>query len=154
MEARATAKHNRNAILQQLQRQGRHHLGLMNVVCQHCRALHWIDEKLTASTRANVLFGSCCRQGKIEVALPHRPPPTLWRLFTGIHAASNNFFANIRKFNSALAFTSMGSDRVDDLPGNGPYVYKIGGQVYHRSGDIAPPPADPAQPDAPPPPPR
>ncbi|KAF8598707.1 hypothetical protein BDV93DRAFT_498541, partial [Ceratobasidium sp. AG-I] len=146
MEARATAKRNRDAIVRRLRGLGRHHLGLMDVVCRHCGAFHWRDEKLSTSTRNNILFGSCCRQGKIEVALPQRPPPTLWRLFTGIHPASDNFFANIRQFNSALAFTSMGSDRIDQQQGNGPYLYKIGGQVYHRSGDLAPEPVnEPAQ---------
>lgn len=121
----------------------------MDVVCRKCGAFHWLDEKLADSTQNNIISGSCCRQGKIKVALPQRPPPTLWRLFTGIHAASNNFFANIQNFNSALAFTSKGSDSVEERPGNSPYVYKIGGQVYHRSGNLEPPLADPAQPNAP-----
>ncbi|KAF8603411.1 hypothetical protein BDV93DRAFT_493320, partial [Ceratobasidium sp. AG-I] len=142
MEARATAKHNRDAIVRQLHGLGRHHLGLMDVVCRHCGAFHSRDEKLSTSTRNNILFGSCCCQGKIEVALPQRPPPTLWRLFTGIHPASDNFFANIWQFNSALAFVSMGSDRIDQQQGNGPYLYKIGGQVYHQSGDLAPEPVN------------
>lgn len=117
----------------------------MNVVCQDCGALHWADEKLKASTRQNIIFGSCCRQGKIQVALPQRPPPTLWRLFTGLHPASDNFFANIRQFNSALAFVSMGSKHVELPAGHGPYLYKIGGEVYHRSGDLAAAPGEPRQ---------
>lgn len=114
----------------------------MNVVCRECQALHWIDEKLSASTRNNTIFGSCCRQGKVEIALPQRPPPTLWRLWTGLHEASDNFFANIRQFNSALAFTSMGSQHVEPQAGHGPYLYKIGGSVYHRSGPLAAEPGE------------
>ncbi|KAF8601303.1 hypothetical protein BDV93DRAFT_585782 [Ceratobasidium sp. AG-I] len=122
----------------------------MDVGCPHCGSFHWRDEKLSSSTRNNILFGSCCHQGKIEVALPQRPPPTLWRLFTGIHPASDNFFSNIWEFDSALAFVSMGSDQVEHQQGHGPYLYKIGGQVYHRSSDLAPEPAQNPDQHAPP----
>ncbi|KAF8600184.1 hypothetical protein BDV93DRAFT_405811, partial [Ceratobasidium sp. AG-I] len=84
-------------------------------------------------------FSTCCRQGLINIALPNRPPPELWQLWTRTHALSRNFFKNIRQFNAALAFTSMGAKHVDDPPpGAGPWVFKIGGEHYHNSGDLQP----------------
>ncbi|EUC59156.1 helitron helicase-like amino-terminal domain protein [Rhizoctonia solani AG-3 Rhs1AP] len=136
-EARETAKNNRNRVVARLKIRGRHNLGAMSVVCPHCGAYHWIDEKKSKSTIASPTFTACCRGGKIELALPKRPPAPLWELFMGEHPLSGNFFQNIRQFNAALAFVSMGTDRVEELPaGRGPYVYKIGGSVYHRSGDL------------------
>jgi len=37
-----------------------HDLGCMDVVCSGCGAFHWMDEKLSASTQNNILFGTCC----------------------------------------------------------------------------------------------
>ncbi|KAL0733578.1 hypothetical protein Bca4012_009788 [Brassica carinata] len=46
---------------------------------------------------------------------------------------------NIRVYNSMLAFTSIGAE-VDKslMSGNGPYTYRIQGQIYHRLGSLLP----------------
>ena len=44
---------------------GRHSLGLMNVSCPHCQALHFAVEKLTTSTRNALKFGMCCLTNQI-----------------------------------------------------------------------------------------
>ncbi|KAF6166110.1 hypothetical protein GIB67_023820 [Kingdonia uniflora] len=41
---------------------GHDFLGQMDVVCMHCSALHWKDEKLSNSSIINPLFGQCCLQ--------------------------------------------------------------------------------------------
>jgi hypothetical protein len=56
---------------------------------------------------------------------------------TGKHQHSSNFMDNIRRFNSALAMTSM-SAKVYNPPGRGVYTYKIHGQMYHRAGTLHP----------------
>lgn len=144
LQARQAAKHARNVVVARLSARGRHNLGAMDVRCTYCHAYHWLDERKKGSAVGTPKFGSCCREGKVEIALPKRPPPLLWQLFTNNHPLSANFFQNIRQFNSALAFVSMGTDRVEEQPpGHGPYVYKIGGSVYHRSGDLEPRPGNP-----------
>ncbi|KAF8595117.1 hypothetical protein BDV93DRAFT_415339, partial [Ceratobasidium sp. AG-I] len=121
----------------------------MTVWCTHCQAFHWKAERLSSSTAAVDKFGSCCRQGKIKIDLPKRPPATLWDLFTRVHPLSQNFFENIRQFNAALAFTSLGTGKPisnEQPPGGGPYIFKIGGEVYHQSADLVPIPNGPNPP--------
>lgn len=48
-----------------------------------------------------------------------------------------HFRANIRAYNNALSFASMGV-KVVDLPGRGPCVFKVNGQTYHRTSHIEP----------------
>jgi hypothetical protein len=132
-------------------------LGEMNVRCPHCGALHWEREKLAGPSRVNrPLFGSCCLQGKICLPHPHPPPPLLHRLLT-VHSHSPNesgafkaraleFRTNIRRYNSALAFVSVGT-RVNDgfvnhanqhIPGAGPYTFRVHGVLHHRIGSLLP----------------
>ncbi|QRW04504.1 ATP-dependent DNA helicase PIF1 [Ceratobasidium sp. AG-Ba] len=138
-EARVVAQDARRQVMVQLERQGRQNLGGMSVQCSYCKALHWDAEKLSKSRANQPVFGSCCKQGKIQLPLTKRPPPELYRLFTGTHAKSANFFANIRSFNSSLAFVSMGfKQREPQPPGPGPWHFKIGGEVYHQTGPLTP----------------
>ena len=64
-------------------------------------------------------------------------PATIKALLHGINAASKSFMTNIRRYNSALAFVSMGAQIVQPT-GRGPYVFRIHGQIYHRSGTLHP----------------
>src|SRR5277367_3404657 len=49
-----------------------------------------------------------------------------------------HFRENIRSYNSAVSFASMGA-KVVDFHGGGPYVYsKVHGQIYHRTIHILP----------------
>ncbi|CAK9299942.1 unnamed protein product [Gordionus sp. m RMFG-2023] len=45
---------------------------------------------------------------------------------------------NIRSYNSAVAFASMGA-KISELTGNGPYCFKVHGQIYHRTSNLYPP---------------
>jgi hypothetical protein len=50
---------------------------------------------------------------------------------------------DIRRYNSALAFVSFadtGGNAARHLPGQGPFVYAIEGQVYHSISSLDPPP--------------
>jgi hypothetical protein len=109
----------------------------MDAVCSTCGTFHWIDEWKSKSTINSPAFTACCWDRKVKLALPKCPPRPLWELFMGQHPLSQSFFQNIRQFNSALAFISMGTDWVEERPaGQGPYVYKIGKSVYHSSGNL------------------
>jgi hypothetical protein len=82
-------------------------LGQMDVVCQHCHALHFDGEKLSKSTRSNKLFGQCCLQGQIQLPPISEPPNTLKSLLWGTSLYSKTFTKDIRQYNAAFAFTSM-----------------------------------------------
>ncbi|QRV78799.1 ATP-dependent DNA helicase PIF1 [Ceratobasidium sp. AG-Ba] len=75
MGARAEAREARRAVVQNLTARGRQNIGGMNVVCQHCGAYHWEEEKLSKSRANNPLFGSCCREGRIQIPLTKTTTP-------------------------------------------------------------------------------
>ena len=62
----------------------------------------------------------------------------------GTDLESRNFRENMRSYNSALAFASMGA-QIDLPPGFGPYCFRIHGQIYHRIGPLHPDPGQRAQ---------
>ncbi|KAF9497060.1 hypothetical protein BDN71DRAFT_1547212 [Pleurotus eryngii] len=87
----------------------RHDLGPMNVLCHHCRALHWNAERTVESTRSSTpQFGTCCNHGKVNLPAPPAPPQVLHNLLQGSDAQCTEFRTNIRAYNMALAFTSLG----------------------------------------------
>ena len=115
----------------------------MNVVCPHCHALHWAAEKLTKSSAANPVFGTCCFQGKIKLPSLDPPPPELCDLYDGDDEIAKQFRTHIRNYNSALAMTSVGQDagtrlNIPQIPGRGPWVYKIKGACHHITGSLLP----------------
>ena len=117
----------------------RHYLGPMNVKCNHCNALHFESEKLSTSTRANKKFGSCCLQGQIRLPVFMEPPRTLREMLCGISPLSSSFKKNIRQYNAAFAFVSLGV-KVDLAITNapGPYCFRINGELHHLSGSLLP----------------
>ncbi len=81
----------------------------------------------------------CCFQGKIKLAPLHNPPPELNNLFGGQTPQAKQFRENIRRYNNALAMTSLGC-KVDESVnrGNGPYVFKVQGRLSHLAGSLLP----------------
>ena len=59
-----------------------HNLGEMNIQCPSCKALHWVDERLSKSSKANPKFGMCCYKGKISLPALQPVPPELYELLT------------------------------------------------------------------------
>ncbi|KAF8807144.1 hypothetical protein BYT27DRAFT_7255789 [Phlegmacium glaucopus] len=49
-------------------------LGIMNVHCLFCDALHWDDEHVSSSRRNHPEFEACCAHGKVQLPLLHVPP--------------------------------------------------------------------------------
>jgi hypothetical protein len=107
----------------------------MNVQCRHCQALHFDGEKLTKSTRNNPCFGTCCLEGQVQLPPIPMPPPTIKNLLWGASPQSKEFRDNIRQYNNALAFTSVGV-KVDEkvTRAAGAYCFKINGELHHRMG--------------------
>src|SRR5437588_7328629 len=122
-----------------------HSLRALDVECPFCHALHWVDEHLSGSSKIRPKFGMCCYQGKIALPPLQEPPRELMQLYNRRVPQSANFHKNIRRYNNALAFTSMGRqiDRSINA-GGGPYVFKMHGELIHRIGSLLP--ADNARP--------
>ena len=124
---------------------GRHFDGKMDVLCPNCKALHWMNEKLTNSSVKNPLFGKCCLQGKIKLPVLITPPPPLKALYDGNNDQSKLFRRYTRIYNAANAFTSLGAaldSRV--LSGRGPTSFTIHGELRRRTGSLLPQPGQDA----------
>ena len=86
-----------------------HYLGPMTYRCTICQAKHFEEEM---NSRKH--FKSCCYQGHVLLDPPEYPA-LLRDLMSNPHNQFyNNFRQNIRSFNSALSFASMGAN-IEDL---------------------------------------
>ncbi|KAF8996487.1 hypothetical protein BDQ17DRAFT_1514095, partial [Cyathus striatus] len=118
----------------------RPYLGRMEIPCIHCGALHWIDEKLTKSSKKDPRFGTCCLQGKVKLPSLQPPPDTLYSLLTNNNNDSIFFREHIWQYNCAFAFTSVGfpsehEDRnIND--GNCYPIFRLCGEIHHYSGSL------------------
>src|SRR5205814_6424092 len=84
-----------------------HDLGLMEQTCPHCGALHWLAERSTNSSILNPRWQLCCQNGEVDLPPMPEPPPFLRHLFEDNDDTSKHFRQNSRRYNAALAFTSM-----------------------------------------------
>ncbi|OSC97182.1 hypothetical protein PYCCODRAFT_1351447, partial [Trametes coccinea BRFM310] len=115
----------------------------MSVECPSCYALHWMAERLSRSSDAHPRFGLCCDSGQVNLPLPlyPEPPHALQELYTSDTVQAKEFRENIRQYNAAFAFTSLGvsiDDSVNSQRTRGPYVFRIHGELYHLSGSLLP----------------
>jgi Helitron helicase-like domain at N-terminus len=113
-------------------------LGLMNIRCSHCHALHWSDERVSSSRIGEPEFQMCCAKGKIKLPPLRIPPMPLYNLFTGDDHEAKEFRANIVQYNASLAFTSLGVKVDHSILGQGPPVFRIHGELRHLSGSLLP----------------
>lgn len=97
-----------------------HYLGKMTDVCSYCGAVTF--KATLPGQKTNV----CCHKGKIRLP-PLKYPKELLKLYN-----NQEFMKNIRKYNNLFAFASFGSNYAGNVK-NGPSVFKIQGQVYHRA---------------------
>ena len=115
-----------------------HDLGCMDVLCTHCDALHWINERLAQLSQSNPSFSTCCNQGKVCIPWLLDPPQALWDLFTSNDAQCKEFWEHIRQYNMALAFTSLGVKEDAGVNTWGSWVFYILGQLCHLLGALTP----------------
>ena len=93
----------------------------MTLQCEYCSAFRFPKELL-----------NCCHNGKVDLD-GDEYPQELIPLFQNAH-----FLKNIRMYNSAFAFASLGA-QIEQPARFGPYCFRIHGQIYHRSGTLHPP---------------
>jgi hypothetical protein len=124
--------------------------------CPHCNALHWKEEGLQKSTRANPKFSMCCSQGTVKLPVANDTPEPIRVLLTETRRNANgkvvwtdrtaHFQQYIRSYNNSVAFTSLGTklDRAitDTMNAAGVYTFRIQGAFHHSMGSLLPPPGD------------
>jgi hypothetical protein len=120
----------------------RHTLGEMTTMCGKCGALHFLEERVASSSRANPQFPLCCAQGKVTLPPLAPPPEPLRRLLTSNEADAKDFRQRIRSYNNVLAFTSMGANLDTSVAQPGNYTYRLRGELYHRMGSLLPQPGE------------
>ena len=60
----------------------RHQLGHCDILCSHCGASHWIEERVQGSAKSAPRFSSCCESGTIAMEPFQDPPQPLYSLLT------------------------------------------------------------------------
>lgn len=98
-------------------------------------------EKTVKSSLTNPDFGTCCSHGQVQLSYLQRPPEPLLQLLTQNDAQAKNFKEHIWEYNRALAFTSLGVTEDHSVNrGRGPPVFRVQGELCHRSGSLLPDP--------------
>lgn len=77
-------------------------IGLMNIVCPHCKALKFKNEAP----------GLCCASGQVKLTPLVPPPEPLHSLVSGIGPDSNHFLTQIQQYNNCFQMTSFGATKV------------------------------------------
>lgn len=109
-------------------------LGLMNVICRHCHSINFLEEK---SGNTADEFTRCCQKGQVNLPPLDKYPEYLQKLSTNDVPESKSFMECIRSYNSSFAFASTGVN-IKPPPGNGPYCFRVCGQIPHRIGTVHP----------------
>jgi hypothetical protein len=123
----------------------RSYLGTPKYSCKYCNAVFWESEKNKCYRRKNkeLMYSNCCRYGQIKIP-PFKEPPKFLAtlLYNSENKLSRRFMQKkIRQYNSLFAFTSMGANIDRNInKGDGPYVFRVNGQVHHRIGSLLPEP--------------
>lgn len=103
-----------------------------------------IPDKQSACNNCNAILlhgesrNFCCFNGKVSLSPLRQNPEFLHNLLNRTAQESSIFFANIRAFNSSLAFASLGADVNESLAKStkGVYTFQAHGAVYHNIGPI------------------
>ena len=97
------------------------------------------SDKTVNAVNASAKFALCCSYGEIKLPPIKKPPEKLKQLLTGNTRWDRDFQTNIRAYNSSLAFASMCLTRKEyKFKTNGPYCFRICGQVYHTLSQMIP----------------
>ncbi|XP_038722074.1 uncharacterized protein LOC120014228 [Tripterygium wilfordii] len=115
-------------------------LGLPDLTCEFCGAIFWYAERVKSNSLHRPVYNVCCRGGKINLPLLRSIPSLLHELLNCNGSTRSKLFQkNIRIYNSMFQLTSLGG-KIDSSINNspGPYVFRLGGQNYHRIGSLLP----------------
>ena len=110
----------------------------MNVLCRFCGAFHWLSEKVANTPEQYPEFTACCQRGHVELRYQSRPPDILQELFDGNDRPAKKFRTNIRQYNMALSFTSLGVTEDKVVNCRGGWVFRVQGELCHLIGSLRP----------------
>lgn len=114
-----------------------HALGPFEILCIHCGALHFAEERVSNRINRNS-FGDCCLHGRIVMEQP-KFSNELVRLFLNRHPYSEEFHKKIRKINASFAVASFNVEDDRTINSHGIYSFIVCGQVYHKMNMAAHP---------------
>jgi hypothetical protein len=109
---------------------------MMDVVCPFCGAYHWMAEKVVNSQEQSPEFTACCQRGHVSLRPLPPPPPFLRQLLDSNDVDGNQFRSNIRQYNMALAFTSLGVTEDTVVNRRGGWVFRVQGELCHLIGSL------------------
>ena len=122
-----------------------HRMQSFDHTCPHCAATMWPEEGTSTAVpgepgRRRTEFVMCCFKGKVDLPLLQDPPEPLRTLITVRSERGRAFRGQIRTYNSALCFASLGANVVSaDLPPiSGVYTFRIQGALHHHMGSLLP----------------
>ncbi|CEP10123.1 hypothetical protein, partial, partial [Parasitella parasitica] len=106
----------------------------MDQICNDCGAKHWKGELPAQCTSNNKFWMSCCKAGAVKVDFLTDPPAFIKDLYDDVGSRGQTFKNNLRRYNAAFAFTSLGCQIRDRNVSNMPF--QIQGQMYHSQGPL------------------
>ncbi|EGG08943.1 uncharacterized protein MELLADRAFT_77257 [Melampsora larici-populina 98AG31] len=121
-----------------------HRLGPCNDVCTGCGALHWKEERPESAVKSQpYAYKECCQKGQVTLPADYAgrevTPLFLEALLTGDTREDKEFRRDIRRYNNAFSFTSLGAE-VDHTV-NGPFgvnTFRISGALHHNISGLLP----------------
>jgi hypothetical protein len=113
--------------------------------CPHCHVLHWKEEILQNSTRANSRYSIYCTMNTIELLIANDIPKPIRVLLTETCVNVNDkmiwidriahFQQNIRSYNNSITFISLNTklDHIitDTINTTDVYIFRIHDVLYH-----------------------
>jgi hypothetical protein len=112
-----------------------------------------MEERLSNSSERSPKFGMCCKSGKISWPAMPDPPEPLRSLLDGTNQSNRmssssfspdsleakEFRTNIRNYNNAFAFSSLGVTIDPSVYGaHGIFTFRIQGELCHRISTLLP----------------
>jgi len=83
-------------------------------------------------------FTTCCQRGHVRLPFLPPPPPFLRGVLESNDKQGNEFRTNIRRYNMALAFTSLGVKEDKKVNRRGGWVFRVQGELCHLIGSLRP----------------
>ena len=113
---------------------------MIRIEFSHCKALHFVQERIVSSSVARSTFSTCCRKGKLSLPLPPDPPALLCSLLIDRTPRSHRFLKKIRAYNAALSMASVVAKWVNRGPSpfNFNPTMNMQGEMYHYMGPMMP----------------
>ncbi|GBM74594.1 hypothetical protein AVEN_151041-1 [Araneus ventricosus] len=97
----------------------------MSEVCKFCDAFYCKNE-----VNSSKKYTKCCHDGKVHLPNLTEAPDLFKELLCRNSQEAKNYRQQIREYNAALAFASMGAE-IKAPPGTCSYYFYIHSQIYH-----------------------